>query len=334
MADGKFITEVILDRTGGFSEDEDTQLPERRFGKRAHLRYKMQRPDLDVTSDSLRSLPLTETDRKLVQYLGEVGYATTEQVSRLYYDKHKLPLKSAQKRLSQLWEWHLLNRVPCTGLEKYGLRPQLVYSLGKAGNLMLSDADAEGPKKRKQSGTVLMLHNLLLGELLIGLMTKGRKEAWSFHFYGERGAAVQFEYNDRRIRMRPDGLLDLNNEAEDIETPLFIEMDTSMRGIDHFRGKVLQYNSYFASNKWKARFELFPYVAVVVWGKSAQGDAKNRQRLADVRIQRIVAKVKGQKWTQGYNWLFARLDQAKLGHFNMLTAKAPELVKLNLFDVD
>jgi len=334
MAEGKFITEVVLDRGGGTSSSSHRPTPAGN-GRRPHsLRCKTQRPDVEATPDYLRSLSLNDSDIELVKHLGEVGYATTEQVSRMYYALHKAPLKSAQKRLSQLWEWHILDRSPITGIEKYGLRHQLVYSPGKAGNLILSESDAEGAKKRKRSGTALTLHNLLLGELLVGLSDVGSKKGWEYQFYGERSSAVQFEYNERRIRMRPDGLLYLNNEVEDIEIPVFVELDTSMRDLDHFRGKVIQYNSYFASNKWKARFELFPYVAVVVWGKSAQGDAKNRQRLADVRIQRIIAKVEGEKWTQGYNWLFARLDQAKQGSFHMLTAKSPgKLAKINLFSV-
>ena len=111
-----------------------------------------------------------------------------------------------------------------------------------------------------------------------------------------------------------------------------------MDDINHFQGKVIQYNSYFASNKWKARLRLFPYVAVVVLGSSL--DAAKRQRLADVRIQRIIAEVEGQQWTQNYNWLFARLDQAQQGNFHMLTAKSSSSSKLggkgpklNLFNV-
>jgi hypothetical protein len=232
-----------------------------------------------------------------------------------------------------LWEWHVLDREPGDGQEEYDIPQQLVYSLGKAGNLMLDESDPEGSKKRKKPGKLLRLHNLLLGEMLVGMSDSVSKTEWKLEFFGERGAAVQFEYNERRIKMRPDGLLYLNNEEEDIEIPLFIELDTSMRNIDHFRGKVIQYNSYFASNKWKLRFEKFPYVAVVVWGKAEPGEEKKRLRLADIRLQRIIAKVKGEKWTQSYNWLFARLDHAKRGQFSMLTAKSDKLVKRELFNI-
>jgi hypothetical protein len=68
---------------------------------------------------------------------------------------------------------------------------------------------------------------------------------------------------------------------------------------------------------------------------SALNDAAKRQRLADVRIRRIATQIKGEgAWTQGYNWLFARLDQAQQGHFHMLTAKSAKLVEFDLFDVD
>ena len=225
MADGRFVAEVVSDTSRAFSSVGTMQSPAGK-GKNAHLRYQKQRLDVDVTQDYLSSLSLLESDLNLVNYLGEIGYVTTEQVSRMYYALHKAPLKSAQKRLIQLWKWHLLERSPCTGLEKYGLQPQLVYSLGKAGNLMLSESDAEGTKRRKPRGKVLMLHNILLGEMLIGLMTKGRKKEWNLSFRGERSSAVQFEYNERRIKMRPDGLLFFNNDAKNIETPVFVELDT------------------------------------------------------------------------------------------------------------
>jgi hypothetical protein len=274
---------------------------------------------------------MLESDRELVKYLGEVDYATTEQVSRMYYAKHADPLKLAQKRLTKLWQWHVFDRTPCNGLEKDGIAQQLVYSLGKAGNLMLDEADDEGDKQRKPHGMALMLHDLLLGELLVGLSAFGSKTGWAYQFFGERRAAVQFEYDEKRIDLRPDGLLFMNNEEADIETPLFIELDDSTLNLDHFLGKAVQYNAYFASNKWKSRFEKFPYVAVVICGNALDDDAKQQSK-ADARIQRIVAKVKGEgKWTQGYNWLFARLDQAQLGHFSMLTAKSAKLVEFNLF---
>ena len=92
------------------------------------LAKETQRPDVDVTHEYLSSLPLQESDIELVKYLGEVGYATAEQMSQMYGEEHEFPLKSAQKWLTQLWKWHLLDRTPCAGLEKYGIQPQLVYS--------------------------------------------------------------------------------------------------------------------------------------------------------------------------------------------------------------
>ena len=334
MADRKIGKEVVRDRRGGTSSGGQRPAPAGN-GKRPHsLRYNTQRPDVDVTQEYLFSLRLLESDRELVKYLGEVGYATTEQVSRMYYAKHKDTLASARQRLTQLWEWHVFDRTPCNGLEKYGIAQQLVYLLGKAGNLMLDEAEDEGDKRRKPHGTALMPHDLLLGELLIGLSAVGRKTGWGYVFYGERGALVQFGHNEKRIKLRPDGLLFMNHNAVGLEIPLFVEMDTSMRETDHFRGKAAQYNAYWASKVWTDHFEKFPHVAVVVCG-NALDDAAKRQRLADARIQRIIAKVKGEgKWTLGYNWLFARLDQAKLGHFSMLTAKSPELVEFDLFYLD
>ena len=269
MADGKFITEVVLDRGVGSSSGKHRKPAGN--GKRPHsLRCKTQRPDMDVTLEYAHSLHMRESDLDLVRHLGQLGYATTEQSSRLFFDEYARPLKAAQVRLAHLWEQHVLDREPGAGQEEYAIPQQLVYSLGKAGNLILSESDPEGSKKRKKPGKLLMLHNLLLGEMLVGMSDFESATGWKYDFFGERGAAVQFEYNERRIKMRPDGLLYLNNEEEDIETPLFIELDTSMRNIDHFRGKVIQYNSYFASNKWKARFEIFPYVAVVVWARLIQ----------------------------------------------------------------
>ena len=185
-----------------------------------------------------------------------------------------------------------------------------------------------------QKPDMAMVKGVLLGEVVVGLTVLGRKTGWENIFYGERKALVQFEYNEKRIKLRPDGLLYLNNEEEGREIPLFIEMDileeTKTLKLDHFLGKAVQYNSYFASKAWTDRFEKFPHVAVVVCGSAL--DAAKRQSLADARIQRIVAKVKGEgKWTQGYNWLFARLDQAQQGHFSMLTAKSAKLVEFNLF---
>ena len=336
MAEGK---EVVLDRMGGFSSTATGRSPAPRGSH--SLRHKTERPHADVTPDYVQSLSLRGADRELVRYLGEVGYATTEQVRQLFYPLHKQSLKAARQRLTQLWEWHLLDRVPCTGLEKYGLQPQLVYSLGKAGNLMLAESDAEGAKLRKRRGTtMLMLHNLLIGEWLVGLGQTGREQGgWDYQFFGERGTAVQFEHHERRIKMRPDGLLVLNNEVADVEIPLFIEMDTSMRELDHFRIKTAQYNAYFASRAWVSRFEVFPYVAVIVWsalapeGRESDAANKKRQELTNLRIERIASKIKGAgKWTQGYTWLFARLDQARRGNFYMLAPEASELVKVNLFN--
>jgi hypothetical protein len=333
MADRKFISEVILDLEDGFSAD-DSMLPPAAERTKHGLHYKKQRPDVAVTQDYLNSLILLKSDESLLKYLGQITYATTDQVSRMYYAMHKNRLTDARHRLTKLWEWHVLDRTPCFSIEKYGIAPQLVYSLGEVGYLSLSDAEAEGVKRRKRSGTSLIPHQIMLGELLIGLMATTRKKGWHLKIRGERATAVQFEYNERRIRMRPDGLLFVSSEEEDIDTPLFVELDTSMGDINDFQGKVIQYNSYFASNKWKARLKLFPYVAVVVLG-SALDDAAKRNSLADARIQRISTLIKGEGlWTQNYNWLFARLDRAQLGHFYMLTAKSPVLVKKNLFDVD
>ena len=185
-----------------------------------------------------------------------------------------------------------------------------------------------------QKPNMAMVKGILLGEVVVGLTVLGRKTGWKNTFEGERKASVQFEYNEKRIDLRPDGLLFMEHETEGREIPLFIEMDileeTKTLNLDHFLGKAVQYNSYFVSMAWTDRFEQFPHVAVVVCGVASS--AAKRQSKADARIQRIVAKVKGEgKWTQGYNWLFARLDQAQLGHFSMLTAKSAKLVEFNLF---
>ena len=329
MADRKIGKKVVRDRKGGTSSGGQRPAPAVQRGKHG-LRHNTQRTDVDVTQEYLFSLCLLESDRELVKYLGEVDYATTEQVSRMYYAKHADPLKLAQKRLTKLWQWHVFDRTPCNGLEKDGIAQQLVYSLGKAGNLMLDEADDEGDKQRKPHGMALMPHDLMLGELLVGLSAVVRKTGWKYIFYGERESLVKFEYNEIRIKLRPDGLLFMNNEEADIEIPLFIELDDSTLNLDHFLGKAVQYNAYFASEAWTDCFEKFPHVAVVVCGVASS--AAKRQSMADARIQRIVAKVKGEgKWTQGYNWLFARLDQAQQGQFSMLTAKSAKLVEFNLF---
>ena len=178
MADGKFITEVVLDRGAGASSGKHRK-PAGNGKKRPHsLRCKTQRPDMDVTLEYAHSRHMRDSDLDLISHLGQLGYATTEQVSRLFFDEYKFPLKLAQKRLYQLWEWHVLDREPGDGQEEYDIPQQLVYSLGKAGNLILDESDPEGSKKRKKPGKLLRLHNLLLGEMLAGMSDFVSKTKW------------------------------------------------------------------------------------------------------------------------------------------------------------
>lgn len=303
--------EVIYNKPGGIRLSLPT--PQARL-----LRRKTDRPDVRVTPDYLRNLPLYERDRDLVRYLGEIGYATTDQLARMFFAHTRQPLKQAQARLLQLWQWRLLDRAPGSGLEKYGIHAQLVYSPGEAGLLMLSEDDPEGHKLRKRRGTNLMYHNVLLSEALTGMADIIQDSDYDLIFYGERGVYTTFQWQERVVKMRPDGLLYI--EGAQKELPLFLELDTGMRAVDSFRAKVLQYDLYFRSNAWKTQYGMFPGVGVIVWAAHSQPGWNEPARIdkAERRLVQTMEYIKKQHPDPTVRWMFARLDQACTGKWLVL----------------
>jgi hypothetical protein len=278
--------QVEFIRPDGFSLAGAAQ-PKSRGG----LRNKTERPNVTISADYLRTLPLTERDRQIVRYLSEVGYATTAQLYHLFFHDLAHPEKEAQRRLLKLWSWHVLDRMPGTGLEKYGIWSQLVYSPGKAGLLMLDEEDPEGGKWRKRRGTALMSHNVLLSGYLVDLAATADRIGWTYSFHGERTASVEFQQDGRWLRMRPDGLLFLGSSSPCAERILFLELDTSMSEVDNCAQKIIQYERYFLSGVWKLQYRQFPTVLFILWAASPGGLGpeanEQRRRRADARLWQV-----------------------------------------------
>jgi len=137
--------------------------------QRGGLRYKKTRNEkISITPAYLQGLNLQDRDQAIVSYLGEVGFATTGQLKDLFFAE--MSYEWACKQLTCLWEQHLLNRRVGSGLPKYGIKLQLVYSLGRAGVLLLKEVSSpDEKKKRAATGSVLLLHNALLSEYLASL---------------------------------------------------------------------------------------------------------------------------------------------------------------------
>jgi len=291
--------------------------------QRGGLRYKKTRDEkIAVTPAYLHSLNLQERDQAIVRYLGEIGFATTGQLKDLFFAE--MSYEWASKQLTWLWEQHLLNRRVGSGLPKYGIKLQLVYSLGRAGVSLLREMSSpDEKKKRPASGSVLLLHNTLLSEYLASLARNAQAEGWRFTFCGERGANIQFQSNERWVRLRPDGLVYLSHLTELGERPLFIEMDTSTRALDTYMAKILQYQLYLSSPVWKSRHGRFPYIAVITWAAHPAGQSAVAQacriEMAERRLGFVLGRVKD-KWEDSSLWVFARLDQALTDEWRLLEA--------------
>ena len=318
MADKQFITEVISDRPGG------STLGTLAVFRQRGVRCKTERPDVPITPQYLCKLRLSERDREILRYLNEIGYATSGQLTQLFFANAAYPMKLASKRLVLLWQWSVLDRTPSNGLEVFGVQTQLVYSPGPAGILLLSADDPEG-KKRKRRGTVLLRHNALLGETVVGIVQTVRTQGWGCTFYGEQGTYTKFQHDGKWVKMRPDGLLYIRHPEGAAELSMFLEMDTSGRELETYTAKVLQYEMYLQSRSWASSHSTFPGVAVIVWASDPAGltpEAQARRiKLAEARLQRVVAWVKARRRNLGIRWLFARLDQAQADDWRLLTEK-------------
>ena len=317
MAKTKRDKQVSIEMRGGFFLDAVIQ-PKRRGG----LRARTDRPRVNVTADYVRSLPLTDRDRQIVRYLGEIGYATTTQLFRLFFHDLAHPEKEAQRRLLKLWLWHVLDRMPGSGLPKYGLRHELVYSPGKAGVLMLDEQDPEGSRWRKRRGTALMCHNVLLSQVLVGLADTATSLGWTWSFYGERTASAQFEEKGHTVKMRPDGVLFVSRDGTNYHRAIFLEMDTSMRELNSLKQKVLHYDMYMTSEAWNTRYPRFPDVWFIFWAAAAGGldcsAERSREHQARNRLNLVASYLRAWRSLKGLNWLLAEWNDAAAGRVTMM----------------
>jgi hypothetical protein len=289
---------------------------------------------VSVTSQYLSQLSLNVRDKQLVRYLSEIGYATSKQLERLFFSYLSHSRVQACRRLLQLWQWHMLERTVGSGLAVYGIPTQLVYSPGPAGILMLSEEDAEGGKRYRRRGPVMLQHNVLLGEALANIDQTVDERGWTYSFYGEQGAYIQFQDESRWVKLRPDGLLFLRHPMQSIDRALLLEMDTSGRETETYTAKIYQYELYHAKRSaWQPRHVAFPYVGIIVWAADAigLGDKAHEHRvaLAEARLQRVMQWIGAKRKDTGIRWLFARLDQVAADEWRGLDEKG-QLVPVHL----
>jgi hypothetical protein len=292
------------------------------------LPHATQRPEAAINSVYLSELALTSRDRQVLEHLGEIGYATTDQLARLFFGLDRPALLSAQRRLKQLWERHILDRTPGQDLLRYGLPLQLVYSPGLAGVRLLSDGD-ENLKLRR--GIHLQAHNVLLGEALVRLALAAQTAGWESDYQGERSAYSPFQWEGQWIKMRPDGRLVLQRLAEERTLSFFLEMDTSVKEIDVYLAKISQYERYYRSRAWQERYRTFPGIAVIVWAGTDTGDPTRCPQQARTRQQRILDLVRAQRKDRDLVWFFTTLDQIGTGRWQALTAQG-EIRETHFFE--
>lgn len=280
-----------------------------------------QRPKVSITASYARGLFLNGRDRAIIRFVSEIGYATTRQLRRLFWDDNAP--RAAAERLLELWRLWVLDRQPFFRLSDYGLRPQLVYMLGRAGVKMMRDLDDNVTRRR---GTLLMPHNVLLCEALVRLVEAARatNRQHNLNFYGEAVSRATFKWDGQWIKMRPDGLIDLQLEGQDL--PFYVEFDRNTRPISHFSGKVKQYGLYRRSKEWKSRYSVFPGILVIVWSKY-QVDGLSEDEAADRRGGRVQRRLDGiikhlQSATRdpALRWFCQRLDLVGKAPWHVVTA--------------
>lgn len=296
---------VLGERPGGVTLANMSFPRWRRFG------YCKERLPVRVTPAYVQGLHLTVRDNAIAAYLAEAGYATTGQIARLFYGQTKKPLKKAQERLTWLWRMHVVDRT-IAELTEYGIPLQLVYTLGAAGVFLLSDPDS-GIRARPRRGNFLLAHNVLLGEAIAGLVETGQTQGWTLRYHGERGAYSSFQWDNRWVKLRPDGLLYLMHTLAGVERPFFVEMDTGNESVGAYATKVLQYEWYYRSEAWRERGDRFPGVLIVAWAKDRDGD--RRKALAEARLRALIEQVRVRRRDYGVHWFFASLDIAGSGHW-------------------
>lgn len=296
-----------------------TRTPPARPGGLNHCR---ERPDVPITPSYVRNLPLVERDRHIVRYLGEIGYATTRQLARLFWPGRLVG--TASRRLLKLWRLWVLDRQPCHRLPDFGLRAQLVYMPGRAGVKMLRDVDENA---RRPSGTLLMAHNVLLGEAVVRLTEGARRRGpgCGLSFCGEGAVGTAFKWNDDWVRMRPDGLISFQIEGR--EMPFYVEFDRDTRPVSHFAAKARVYELYRRTDHWRRRHATFPGVLVVVWtdyhaeeGESPEETAGHRRQMAADRLERIIEQLAGATRHRGLGWFCQRLDLVGQAPWRVVTA--------------
>jgi hypothetical protein len=276
------------------------------------LAYQRTRDDVRVTSEYVRQLYLSSRDQAVVSYLGEVGYATAEQIGKLFFYRLRRPIKKARERLKRLWELHVLDRVVAEPVVKYGFALQLVYMVGPAGRLLLAELDVKRRLPKERRGGLLIGHNVLLGEAIVNVFRDLCRDApREVVFYGERTAHSAFQRGSRHFSLRPDGIMIISNILQDREVPFFVELDTGQRDVGSFVAKVKAYDMYYRHGDVRERYPSLPLVLVIAWAPSTRpGEAgqEERSRLADRRLRRIMDLVKSRRGNSKVLWAFTRLD--------------------------
>lgn len=278
------------------------------------LRHVTDRPEVSVNRDYVNELALSPRDHALLDYLAEVRYATTEQLARLCFAYTTDPPRQAARRLRQLWEIHVLDRVPGAMLLAYGLRQQLVYSLGAAGVLLIFGDE----KVRYQRGTHLLAHNVLLSEAIVAAARVAPIAGWEIFFHGERKVQAAFQIESGRwVRMRPDGLLRLQRRSDMLELSFWVEMDVATE-IDAYVQKLTQYEQYYKSNAWRETYKTCPSIVVIV---AATGDKlAERVERAQLRLERILELVRERR-REPLVWYFTTLADFGTGQWVGLDAQ-------------
>lgn len=284
------------------------------------INYRDERPEVSVTSSYVRSLYLTERDRAILRLLSEIGYATTGQLKRLFWQDRSLQVVS--KRLLSLWEKWVLDRQPFYRAGDYGVPRQLVYMLGRAGVRILQDLDQNVTQR---DGTLLMPHNVLLCEALVKLVEKARQlgEGHNVNFYGEAAARTAFKWEGNWVKMRPDGLVYL--EADGKEIPFYVEFDRNTSPISHMIGKVKQYSLYRRSDNWKMDHRVFPAILLIVWSKyevdglSEEEAADRRRTRAQRRLDALIEYLQEAIKRTNLRWFCQRLDLVGLEPWRVVT---------------
>jgi hypothetical protein len=266
---------------------------------------------------------LVERDRHIVRYLGEIGYATTRQLARLFWPGRLVG--TASRRLLKLWKMWVLDRQPCHRLPDFGLPAQLVYMPGRAGVKMLRDVDENA---RRPSGTLLMAHNVLLGEAVVRLTEGARRRGpgCGLSFCGEGAVCTTFKWNDDWVRMRPDGLISFQVDGREI--PFYVEFDRDTRPVSHFAAKARVYELYRRTDHWRRRRATFPGVLVVVWtdyhaaeGESPEEASARRRQIAANRLHRVIDELAGAARHRGLRWFCQRLDLVGRAPWRVVTAE-------------